>query len=62
MADVEWSYGEKRITPKVIHIYRTGVGYLCDKVIPNTSWPNTKMDSDFASILPICSDCLEARG
>ena len=62
MSDVEWADWDRRKTPKVIHIYRTGTGYLCDSVEPNVSWPNSKMTEDFANSLPICPKCLEARG
>jgi len=63
MSGVEWADWDKRKTPKVIHIYRTGTGYLCDSVPTNTSWPDSKMkDKEFIKSLPVCPACLEVRG
>ncbi len=60
LSNVEWAYGEKKITPKVIHI-RRGNKILCGYDNEGISWHNTKMSNEFADTLPTCPECLEAR-
>ena len=63
MSSVEWADWDKRKTPKVIHVYRTGTGYLCKSKPINVSWPDSKMNNkEFIMSLPVCPKCLEMRG
>lgn len=56
---VVFRHGEKRYTPKVLHISIDGTGYLCGKEREG-SWHDKCMTNTFVKSLPKCADCVEA--